>query len=726
MNTKVFRVQLKISKDKLKTFKRKIEKSDISILELADLMSEFLTEKQIGEVFTWEKFKNFGSGFKTIFIHQLKNENTKLSLLENADFMKDFTQLEIENILVQASDFVKMKVIRNETFWQEHPLHVSSIVSIISSLKTENKKQILSQKDFLIEELGLSVFYIFIIVATFEEDEIKLEILDIYYDKMESICEFTWVLSDEGKKEVLWKYQDKLSKDEISEILRTVSPNFFVDFVNNQKSFLIKHDIKVYELIKYRSKEDQVEIVSKLEEMNLNRSEKVLMVATLYQETNENLDNETYPKEYLEIETVLNDTDNNQSTVLLVDLNQDLEWYRGLDDILKIKTTMHMSRQEKMRFHELCEICPKIKISDDLEIGTSTVEEYRYTENWIQELLQNVKEDWTDLQKIAYIDHAIGQKISYAPTFKTEVFDEKGTRALWKIIASGYGVCNGIAQVEKYILDNLGIETEMIFGKGHAFLKVKNTSWITANGEPKKGNAILDPTWNLAAHKYGYVPECFCRSYEEIRKLDIDIEEKDTESHKNDKKLSDATIDLDERTLRQIFASIGLTNEKGQFPIKTLMDKAKRLDTYTTLTETRKLEIQLRAVEAYYPDFASTINETTNILKEISLNQKNQNYQRCIVKRVYERKDPEKRPVLYVYVELPSDGKKFYYADQTQKKFIELPQKEFEEKFACYQMDLEKEGGIPWKQKAEKTKEETAAKVSSNYKNDAKNEMQVE
>lgn len=66
-----------------------------------------------------------------------------------------------------------------------------------------------------------------------------------------------------------------------------------------------------------------------------------------------------------------------------------------------------------------------------------------------------------------------------------------------------------------------------------------------------------------------------------------------------------------------------------------------------------------------------------------------------MVNRVYERDDQSKSPVVYVYMNLPQNGKKFYFADKGQ--FVELPQKEFETKFECYEMDMEKQNGHrPW------------------------------
>lgn len=48
---------------------------------------------------------------------------------------------------------------------------------------------------------------------------------------------------------------------------------------------------------------------------------------------------------------------------------------------------------------------------------------------------------------------------------------------------------------------------------------------------------------------------------------------------------------------------------------------------------------------------------------------------------------------------MPELGEKFYFADSKTGQFIELRQREFEERFECYQMDLEKNGGQrPWEE----------------------------
>ena len=85
------------------------------------------------------------------------------------------------------------------------------------------------------------------------------------------------------------------------------------------------------------------------------------------------------------------------------------------------------------------------------------------------------------------------------------------------------------------------------------------------------------------------------------------------------------------------------------------------------------------------------------IISDRLLDAKYIRFKKCIVKRVYERKDKQKRPVLYVYIDLGELGKKFYYADKVDRKFIELSQENFIQRFECYKKDLKKQKGLrPW------------------------------
>lgn len=403
---------------------------------------------------------------------------------------------------------------------------------------------------------------------------------------------------------------------------------------------------------------------------------------------------------------------------VIVDFEGDLEKYRDLDGLITINPLL-ISDEEKVKLLHLCEICPGINISDNLVCSNSTVEEYKNGELWIESILKELKPEWSDIQKVAFIDNAIGKKISYSPDFETEVFDFGGARALWKIITSGYGVCNGIAQVESYILNRIGINVEIISSGIHAFLKLNDIEIPTATGEFIKGDTLLDPTWNIAAHRYGGKPENFCRSYEQMRTNDITSDGKDSKAHDAESEdsdyngdLKDVTLDLDEKSLRQIFTSIGIADKNGNFPIIKLIDSSKAADDLN-LPEEESIKKQVLLLAEYYPEFATCQNSTICILKDVLLDNENLKFNKCVANRVYNRSDIYKNPVLYVYVNFPKAGKKFYFADKDTREFIELTQNEFEKKFECYKTDLQESKGIrPWEDSEKEEKTEDLTKSS--------------
>lgn len=195
-------------------------------------------------------------------------------------------------------------------------------------------------------------------------------------------------------------------------------------------------------------------------------------------------------------------------------------------------------------------------------------------------------------------------------------------------------------------------------------MKIKDIEYVTSNGERKKGDTLTDPTWNLSANKYGFKPNCFCKSYEEMRKEDIDSKGKDTESHKNDN-LEDITLSIDEEIIAETYRSLGIIDEQGYYPLANLSRASKEIGKMN-LEEEVAIKAQLELLSQYYPNFADSFNETSYVLKQISLNQKNQTFDKCVVNRVHRKGDKNKKTILYVYVKY-KNGKKAFYCAGTQK-----------------------------------------------------------
>ena len=394
---------------------------------------------------------------------------------------------------------------------------------------------------------------------------------------------------------------------------------------------------------------------------------------------------------------------------IILDLFADVQQYRGLDRLLSVNPT-RLYGQEKAKFMQLCAICPEMTVlssldsKDDEKVTTewsSSASEYLDAEKWIEKVMYKLKPEYTDAQKIAIIDNEIGQKISYSPDFETEVFDSNDCRALYKIISSGYGVCNGIARVEQYLIERAGldIECEIVSSGRHAFIKLNNMEFELSNGERVVGTTILDPTWNLTDHRFNCRPNNFCVSYEEARKNDVDDEGKDHNCHKNDEKLHDATFNLDDASLRKLFKSVGLTDKDGNFPIKYLIDKSSELNQRYKNNPLKNLEEQFLLLKKVCPEFASCQNSTMSILYDLILDNEFLKYDKCEVNRVYNKSDKDKRPITFVYINFEELGEKFYYADKEKGEFIYISKEEFLEQFECYKADLEKSNGIrPWEQ----------------------------
>jgi len=438
----------------------------------------------------------------------------------------------------------------------------------------------------------------------------------------------------------------------------------------------------LYTTIGYLDLEKITYLFSRIDELNIDESIKRKLIGAMSKDNSQQIDIEVLPERLRPIAKL------DREYTIKYDDEIDFSVYKDLDEFIYVNP-ITFNQEQKKKFIEFLKICPNTRIVDDLRISNSTSKEYISAEKWIEDVLSNVNPSWTKIQKIAYVDNQIGRKISYSPDYGTEVFNESDARALWKIIVSGYGVCNGIAQLEKYMLDKLDIESELISSKRHSFLKIKNLDIQTDDGI-KHGNTILDPTWNLAAQKYGARPNNFLLSYEDIRKHDIE-KEKDRQSHKNDDKLSDCTLSISDTSLRETYKSLGLTNnETTQFIIQKLIMAINQED--KSLSLEKRLDRRFELLKMYRPDFAKFIDSTIFILPRVVIPEKDLEYDKAVVDKVYKRDDENKSTVLYTYIK---DGQKeyFYVAEQNSKEFCKMNRKEFEKNYKMYEFDLKRTDG---------------------------------
>ena len=153
-------------------------------------------------------------------------------------------------------------------------------------------------------------------------------------------------------------------------------------------------------------------------------------------------------------------------------------------------------------------------------------------------------------------------------------------------------------------------------------------------------------------------------------------------------------------SLKNLFTSVELANQNGEFSIKALVYKSKNIHQLYANQPLKNIEEQFGLLSKYCPEFALCQDEVTFILENILLNDESLNYSRCVINRVYNRADKSKRPVLFVYFKFNEIGEIFYYADKAQGAFIELPKEQFLEQFEAYETDIKNNNGIrPWEEK---------------------------
>lgn len=696
MKIQRLRKKLEKSNDRLSIFanRKLLNKYRLNNFELCNIINDFLTNEQKSKLFEYEHFRKLNLRLTIDIINLIEDDKIKLKLLEDDELLLNMSPNLIWLVIETLQDNGKMQLLNNKEFLERYSIGSYYIKKIILSLSESKRIELLLDKDFLKNQLKLDENYdITKLVASLKDENKKSDIIDIYDFSPCFLTDILITCSDKYKEKTLIKNKYNFIEGSIIEVISSMDTNFLVSFFNKHNKYIEEKSIKPYQIIARLDSKKQLEFISKFEELNLSVQEKRQILAVLKQETKDKIDKSNFPEEYKIAFEVKFDEHIGRKVRVLLDLSgdlqkyHDLEKYHELDEIIYINP-IRMSSREKEKLNKLLEIYPSARIHDDIDLTYSTLEEYKNGEEWIEAVIKGINPNWSDIQKIAYIDNAVGKKISYSPDYNTEISNKDNARALWKIIDTGYGVCNGISQVEFYMLKQIGIDVEMVDGIRHSFLKLKNIEVLNENGEYIKGNTILDPTWNLAAHRYGGEPSNFCKSYEEIRNEDIEEDGTDCLAHKNDERLSDCTLNIDDSTLRKIYSSIGIANKNGRFPIDSLIENS-NLFYKINLPEGKNIEIQLACLEQYYPEFATCQNSTIAVLKDIILENEKFEYNKCVVNRVYEKEDKSKSPVLYIYVDFPKIGKKFYYTDKEEKHFISLSQEEFEEKFECYEMDMQ-------------------------------------
>ncbi len=122
----------------------------------------------------------------------------------------------------------------------------------------------------------------------------------------------------------------------------------------------------------------------------------------------------------------------------------------------------------------------------------------------------------------------------------------------------------------------------------------------------------------------------------------------------------------------------------GQFPIKDLLEKSKLLDEFYANQPEQNISKQFLLLRQNCPEFATCQNSSMSILSDVLLSNENLRFNKCVVNRVYNRTDKEKRPIMFIYIDSNELGKRFYYANKDEGQLVGLTQEEFTEQFECF------------------------------------------
>lgn len=384
------------------------------------------------------------------FRRLLKKSNNKLNTfveaLTSGKFdLNDYSTVELAKDFLSDSEklqLISLPIFQSFYDWRKF--------YIISSLSEESMMQLLSNREFVKGTLQLEDYNTAKLIEGLSSDQDKSTLIDLYdfaeYLKAEIITTF----SNSGKIDMLLK-ENKFMTEHKIEILSTLDVDSFAGFLATHKDFLDKSHILPCEITCKLDEIQQKQLLSKLEQLNLSLREKREILATLSDNVKKDIDTTSFPEEY---KIAISMKAGKHKGVISLDLDRNLEDYKGLDNLLYISPEQ-FTQEQREKFLKLCDICPNLRVISLLEsdIGFfSTTNEYKDAEKWINSVISELKPEYSKAQKIAVIDNAIGKKVSYSPNFDTETFNTNDSRALWKIISSGYGVCNGIAKVEQYIL----------------------------------------------------------------------------------------------------------------------------------------------------------------------------------------------------------------------------------------------------------------------------------
>jgi len=648
---------------------------DFKIAELRHIGEQYLSDEEKSRVILTRPFAlnpenpNVDRHYYKSIYNSIELEEVKAEIIFNPKFCNEFDSYTLRELLSPKAieqllgDKEKRKLFKDFSNFDYRTL--------IAKLDDDKKLDFLKDTDNY-HDIGLDEFDFTNIVETIKNDDVIKKLLDSSLVDNKNIVDVLKVLDDKYTINCLEQRDERINEDSFTRVVSSLkNVDNIINVCNEFKELFEKYNCNLRDVFSsiYNNNNKQVDFLERIDEFNFDYYKKRECFVGIKEDVLSLLDRAKIADEYKKVLDLDYDYDCLFGPKLIFDANRNLEEYRGLDKFLKINPK-NFSKEEKEKLFELAKVCPQIEIASDM-YGGQSIESYM-----------------SDVQKIYIIDEAIGKKISYSPISGKENENHVEIRKLWNIINSGYGVCNGISEVENYMLNKIGIESEMISTGRHTFLKIKN---LNVDGK-NVGNSILDPTWNLSENRVGDRPEWFLVSNDMAQIFDSNGH------HKNDEKLQDANYYLDKNTMERELRGIGRVDKDGKFPFE------KRLEVLDEFYEKNDDPDQLilaclKTVQDNVSDFINC-QETTKSLLSSTLNRLvNKDSEKLKVRdgsqvaKVYRKMDSEKNPVVLVQI-VKEDGENFLaYGDKESNSFVVTNEEWLSKNFSSYDVDKEKNNG---------------------------------
>jgi len=300
-------------------------------------------------------------------------------------------------------------------------------------------------------------------------------------------------------------------------------------------------------------------------------------------------------------------------------------------------------------------------------IGKANKNEFLQAEEIIEQVVKEIDCNWTEKQKLAFVHYKMGELISYFPDFNfVGNYKENAdrTRNIWKSVLEGRSVCNGVVMIARNILSRVGVKTQELSSGTHSFLLT----------ETEEGNIITDPTWDLNNTLFQARPMYFGITYEQLRQIDGM-----SKAHKLEREPEDV-VEISEKELREIYYSIGLTNEdrKFRFPI---LEKINNINERQFDTIKDKIDTFLDMYVTDFPKEATHLSET-RIMIEGCLQEIGIDCDKLKTRFVYLKSDEDyKNPILAIHISVEGCENIIKMLDLEKMEFVEIEIEEFDKQY---------------------------------------------